>query len=201
MRSRFTNFIPLSLLLLVYLQLVTATATNYTIDDTYGDLRTGQKVVYKPSDLWGTQTCTGCAILPDPSQMMNGTYHEATWNPGDSQLSMSINFSGELYITLIIYLILIYILLGTAIFVFFTLVDNIALYLPTVTTTTAVNFTLDKIPFGQFKYSPQRREKFLFQSLVFAQDGLVDGNHTLVIFGPPKSGPGIYVNFDYAVYT
>jgi hypothetical protein len=98
MRSRFANFIPLLLLPAVYLQLATATATNYTIDDTNGDERTGQKVVYQPSILWGTQMCNGCAILPDVSQIMNGTYHEATSHAGPAQLNITINFSGELFV-------------------------------------------------------------------------------------------------------
>jgi len=94
MGSLAANFILLSLPLAVYVQAAIVT-TNYTIDDTFGDSRTGQKVLYQPSDLWGDQTCLGCAILPDASKMINGTYHEATWNPGRPQLNVTINFSGE----------------------------------------------------------------------------------------------------------
>lgn len=91
--------------------------------------------------------------------------------------------------------------LGTAIFVFFTLVDNPTVYIPGITTLTAVNFTLDKMPPRQFRYTPQKTQGFLFQSLVFAQNDLPGGNHTLFISGPSNTDTSIYVNFDYAIYT
>lgn len=93
------SFILLSFFLAVHFLPVITTPRNYTIDDTFGDSRTGQMAVYKPSTLWGNQTCYGCAILPDTAQMMNGTYHEATWNPGKPQLSITINFNGKLLVS------------------------------------------------------------------------------------------------------
>lgn len=96
MRSRCTSFVPLSLLLAPYIQLVNAVAKNYTIGDTIGDHRTGQKVLYQPRKLWGTQACQNCSILPDVARIGAGTYHEATSAVDPSHLSITMNFSGEL---------------------------------------------------------------------------------------------------------
>ncbi|KAF5330569.1 hypothetical protein D9619_005255 [Psilocybe cf. subviscida] len=183
MRSRCTSFVPLSLLLAPYIQLVNAVAKNYTIGDTIGDHRTGQKVLYQPRKLWGTQACQNCSILPDVARIGAGTYHEATSVQDPSQLNITMNFS------------------GTAIYAFFTLVDNQALF-PQVTTLTSVDFFLDGNPLQPpFQYVPTEQHKFVYQHPVLVKDGLDNRDHTLVISGFPKGGPPIYINFDYALYT
>lgn len=92
-----TCVVTFPLLLSVYAQFATAVATNYTIDDTSGDERTGQMVVYRPQQLWADQNCEDCAILPDVSQMMDGTYHAATSQAdGSDELRIVINFTGEM---------------------------------------------------------------------------------------------------------
>lgn len=92
-------------------------------------------------------------------------------------------------------------ILGTAIYVFFTLVDNPDAYVPGITTATAVNFTIDDMTFPPFAYNPRKEEAYLFRSLVFAQNTLPDGNHTLLISGPANGNESVYINFDYAIYT
>lgn len=95
MLSPFTDFINLSFVLAAYIQLVNATATNYTIDDTNGDERTGEQVVYHPTSQWNVQTCKNCPTHLDVSKFMNGTYHAAASDSDAANLSITMNFSGE----------------------------------------------------------------------------------------------------------
>lgn len=96
MHNHFINFlIFLSSLVGVYFQLVTAKATNYTIDDTNGDNRTGEKVAYQPSDPWRIQTCKNCTIRPEVTQFEDRTYHEAISGLDPTNLNITIRFKGE----------------------------------------------------------------------------------------------------------
>ena len=85
----------LFLLFLLAVQNVVIAATNQTIDDTLGDLVTGIRPIYSPSEgVWEDATCKGCAIQPDPSLAFDGTWTAATYNPTIST-SIELNFKGE----------------------------------------------------------------------------------------------------------
>ena len=75
-----------------------ANTVNRTIDDSYGDSQTGQLVVYLPEvDIpWHNQTCGGCAIRPDVSQVFMGTYTAATYHPGrPPNMNITMQFNGK----------------------------------------------------------------------------------------------------------
>ena len=72
--------------------------SNQTIDDQLGDSVTGHVPNFW-SDItnpWGTQTCGGCAIKPDVTQVYNGTYSAATYHPDLGALGVRMQFTGML---------------------------------------------------------------------------------------------------------
>lgn len=60
-------------------RVVDASLVNITVDDTYGDLRTGNKWTYNPPDWWRNSSdsrCTSdCTPGLDLTRTMNGTFH------------------------------------------------------------------------------------------------------------------------------
>ncbi|KAK0470964.1 hypothetical protein IW261DRAFT_1671737 [Armillaria novae-zelandiae] len=80
---------PLATALFLLLHLiVSGKLINHTIDDTLGDELTGVKVKYSPVSqpsnasalVWkNALQCIDCAILPDRSSAMNGTWTSATY--------------------------------------------------------------------------------------------------------------------------
>jgi hypothetical protein len=63
---------------------------NISIDDTYGDLTTGQKPIYQPSGPWFTPSCgESCIVDPQPSasSAFDGTWTAATYDPSNSSYS------------------------------------------------------------------------------------------------------------------
>ncbi|KAJ7650803.1 hypothetical protein FB45DRAFT_732028 [Roridomyces roridus] len=168
--------------------------TNRTIDDTNGDSVTGAVPVYTPEAVWDGPSCNGCAILPNRAQTFDGTYHAATYNSGLRDMEISMSFTGASPCSSRSLAIKRF--AGVAIYVFFILANHVA---DGITTTTAANFSIDGTYRGTFNHTPSTSTDFEFDALVFAQTGLENATHTLVI---STQGPNdIYVNFDYAKYT
>lgn len=71
-------------------------ALNATIDDSYGDSRTGFLPEYQPIDAWQTgHNCSSCGNTPDDrTQIHNGTWHYAT-STTVSRPNVTVNFQGE----------------------------------------------------------------------------------------------------------
>ena len=89
-------------------------------------------------------------------------------------------------------------IIGTAIYVFFVLFNQVK---NGATTLTEANFTVDGNPPLLFRHVPNATVTDpLFNQLVFQQQDLENTQHTLVI---STSGvhDNVYVNFDYAIYT
>lgn len=93
---------------LFFLPFVLASLVNVTIDDNFGDPRTGTQIIYLPPGTWNNGTkCSGCTH-PDPSQLYNGTWHDSTFDPqpsnNDSELSQiqtaSVTFNGQHFVCL-----------------------------------------------------------------------------------------------------
>ncbi|KAF9065715.1 hypothetical protein BDP27DRAFT_1154044, partial [Rhodocollybia butyracea] len=155
------------------------------IDDGFGDSVTGQKPVFLPTTpgIWANQDCTGCSIQPPTSDAFDGTYTAATYHPTTiSNISITFDF------------------IGTALYIFFILVNHTSS--SKVTATTVANFTLDGTLVGNFTHSPNSTlPDFQFNetALVFSTFGLENATHQMVISAssPEES---IFVNFDYALY-
>ncbi|KII86391.1 hypothetical protein PLICRDRAFT_288452 [Plicaturopsis crispa FD-325 SS-3] len=75
---------------------------NGTIDDKFGDARTGAQWAYLPDGAWNDGTnCPSCTAQPAASQAFMGSWHDGTFNvlPGSNNfpnqtLSASVNFNG-----------------------------------------------------------------------------------------------------------
>ncbi len=83
---------------LFYLLLLVSTTraglVNVTIDDTYGDLTTGQKPIYQPSGPWKGPSCTSCDIVPSAALALDGTWTAATYDPSLNNISITFSFTG-----------------------------------------------------------------------------------------------------------
>jgi hypothetical protein len=75
---------------------------NVTIDNKYGDPRTGAQFIFSPNGAWyDGPGCTTCQAQPDPSRAYNGTWVDSTFNTllGSNPFpkaipTASINFTG-----------------------------------------------------------------------------------------------------------
>ena len=77
-----------------------APLVNRTIDDTKGDLTTGRTPVYLPNGPWNGQSCSGCAINPDPSLAFDGTWSAATYNPSLNNINITFSFIGGNFLSM-----------------------------------------------------------------------------------------------------
>ncbi len=78
---------------------------NHTIDDTLGDELTGLQVNYSPAGqhsngsmlAWkNASQCSDCAIVPDRSLAMNGTWTGATYYPSLENVTAQLRFHGTI---------------------------------------------------------------------------------------------------------
>ncbi|KAF9037904.1 hypothetical protein BDP27DRAFT_1435521 [Rhodocollybia butyracea] len=97
---------------------------------------------------------------------------------------------------------------GTALYIFFILVNNVQSdvfsgIFSDIVTTTAANFTLDGVLVGTFTHLPDSTlPDFQFgpNALVFSTSGLKNAAHQMVISTSDLT-ESFFVNFDYALYT
>ncbi|KAL0062693.1 hypothetical protein AAF712_010457 [Marasmius tenuissimus] len=178
-------FYALSSILLSYP--LAKTVTRY-IDDSYGDLITGSRPKYHPTDstVWKNQTCgtaQGCYIVFDPQQSYNRTYTAATYGTRTNSTSIGFSFSFQ----------------GTSISVYFILANGN--YLPGTTTRTECNFILNGSLEGSYAWDePPDKKGAEYNVEVFRKEGLENWLHTLNV----ETGTypyDVYVAFDYAMYT
>jgi hypothetical protein len=87
---------------------------------------------------------------------------------------------------------------GTAIYVFFILVNHAG---DGITALTLANFTLDGTNPELYQHPPDLMRTYIdYNQLVYSKQDLVNAEHTLVI-STSDANYGVYVNFDYAIYT
>ncbi|KIK01258.1 hypothetical protein K443DRAFT_7013 [Laccaria amethystina LaAM-08-1] len=168
---------------------VTPHPSNRTIDDQFGDSVTGLKPDFWSSPYigpWDTQslgckqivaggfTVEDCPLALDATQAFMGTYSSTTRYAYQGPLGISMQFT------------------GTAIYVFFTLVDDTNLINPT-----SANFLVDDELLGTFTQPNETDVRY--KALVFYQTGLPNTLHKLNISN--IYNVSTYLNFDYAIYT
>lgn len=158
-----------------------ATLTNRTIDDEYGDEVTGLVPGYSPAAAWKQgSTCTSCYIHADTNQAYRGTWHDSTHTPGDAEpriISLSFN--------------------GTAIYAYCILANTVQY----TTTLTNLTFRLDGQGVGKnFVHVPTTSTDFQYNVPVYANESIANGQHLLEIEATGDTNSSL-VLFDYATYT
>ena len=159
---------------------------NRTIDDQKGDSVTGVVPLFLPAGTWNIgQNCTTCTIESghpiDPGQVFDGTWHDLThFGNGDSGV-VQVSFTGH------------------AVYVY-NLIMNILV--PGAYTTTNLTFLIDSDYVGSYMHIPTSNDstpKVFYQTLVYSNDTLEQGEHTLQMVASGSTTSLIL--FDYVMYT
>ncbi|KAK0184712.1 hypothetical protein F5146DRAFT_938126 [Armillaria mellea] len=168
--------------------IVAGQLVNHTIDDTLGDEKTGFHVNYTPAGqdsngnthVWKNRLqCSDCAIVPDPSLAMAGTWTGATHYPSLGNITAQLLFHGS---AIYVYLILCNYPKSTG------LVSDVV-----------CDFRLDGEVVGSYSHDNDGTYQFEYNVLAYSNASLSDEDHTLVM---ETTGTELsYLIFDYAVYT
>ncbi|KAI5115994.1 hypothetical protein M0805_009066 [Coniferiporia weirii] len=168
----------LAISLLVYFGLSRGILVNRTVDDELGDSVTGALPTYQGSWNYGP-TCQDCLEHLDPSFVFQGTWHEATWDPGDpSERMVNISFT------------------GSAVFVFIVLANIIFNDTHTIT---SLSFILDGETMGNFFHSPALSTDYEYNVPAYSNENLVNAPHYLTM--ETTGDFPTLVLFDYLVYS
>ncbi|KAM5542803.1 hypothetical protein V8D89_003764 [Ganoderma adspersum] len=171
-------------LLASFIPPTTAALVNVTVDDTYGNNDRTVIPTYTPNNSsWHlgspTEQCDVCAMKPsefDTSQIYDQTWHHATYFIG-IPVQVSVTFH------------------GTAVYVY----NVIPNYLKGTNTYVDLSFSIDGVTVGQFTHTPDSSSTILYNHLVYANTGLSNAVHTLVMSASGSKSSLIF--FDYLVYT
>ncbi|KAK0454154.1 uncharacterized protein EV420DRAFT_603796 [Desarmillaria tabescens] len=178
-----------TLLLLLLLNCIVARELfNHTIDDMLGDELTGFQVDYSPASqpsngselVWKNAShCNDCAIVPDHSLAMNGTWTGVTYYPSLGNTTARLAFHGS---AIYVYLIISNYPKSTG-FVSDAICD----------------FRMDGEVVGSYSHETDGSYHVQYDVLAYSNASLSDEDHTLLIetTGTEPS----YIIFDYAVYT
>ncbi|PIL31270.1 hypothetical protein GSI_05968 [Ganoderma sinense ZZ0214-1] len=162
--------------------LATATRTNRTIDDEKGDSVSGLLPEFSPPGAWhqGSTCGTACLVHLDPSQTLDGTWHDATYEPNDPEpRSITMRFN------------------GTAVYVYNVLANTVAY----ADTGTNITFALDGSPVGHYRHIPRNTTLFDYNVPVYSNGTLQNTEHQLVIQAAGAMQSPSLILFDYVVYT
>ncbi|KAL1952298.1 hypothetical protein VTO73DRAFT_1447 [Trametes versicolor] len=165
---------------------VSAALVNVTIDDTFGDESNGNQISYEPSTLWSVgQNCAGCTAHPDPTLVLNGTWHDSTYNETqNNDPSVQVSTAAAVFN-------------GTAVYVF------------CITTRSSVSpdgnsdmsFFIDGDLVGVFVQTPNGNTTYEYNIPVYVNESLPAGTHTIAIVNGQPGGSKSLVLLDYIVYS
>ncbi|KAF8345122.1 hypothetical protein F5887DRAFT_885429 [Amanita rubescens] len=195
-RQAFLNLLFLFLLVCT----VWARLVNISIDDTYGDLATGQKPVYQPtgsgSPWYYSANCVpgipGCYVAPDTSLAFNGTWTAGSYDPlsyNTTGINITLSFTG-----ISIWLFFIISNTGNA-----TASTGSNIQTFSEAFDTACNFTLDGNDMGSFFHRTNGTPAIQYNASIFNATGLDNSQHELVIWTKGVNQTNLI--FDYAIYT
>ncbi|KAF8209145.1 hypothetical protein K438DRAFT_1451331, partial [Mycena galopus ATCC 62051] len=157
---------------------------NRTIDDVDGDSVTGALVQYLPAvpasngPLWFNQTsCSDCADIPDATFTFDNTWSAAVYTADVGSMSLSMPFTGN------------------AIYVFF-VIPNFTAGLASAVLCT---FFIDGVAVGNFAHQSDGSGTFAYNTLVYQNTSIPQGDHTLLI--ETTGADTAVIIFDYVLYT
>ncbi|KAJ6481487.1 hypothetical protein C8R47DRAFT_982390 [Mycena vitilis] len=166
--------------------LVKGSSVNHTIDDFLGDSVTGELVQYLPQvpagqeQLWINQkSCATCADVPDATLAFDKTWSAARYLASVGSLSVNMKFK------------------GTAIYVFF-IIPNFAAN-SGLASAVLCDFFIDGAAVGSFNHQSDGSGGFVYDTLVYKNTNVPDGDHVLLI-ETTGADPALII-FDYAIYT
>lgn len=178
---------PIALALLLG-SLVLARLVNVTIDDTRGDERTGRMPEYTSVNHWNARNastqCPTCGARPDGTQAFDQTWHDETTFPGQIPSNVSFSFN------------------GTILYIYCILADNFDVTVEHKDTRLAFYLDHSPEPIKQFHHAPDLTVYgFIYNQLVFKDDTLSAGEHTMLVSNWADGESGSLVLFDYAIYS
>ncbi|KAF8061019.1 hypothetical protein FPV67DRAFT_1512485 [Lyophyllum atratum] len=163
-----------------------AALQNITIDDTFGDPLSGQKIVYQPAGAWNTIDCVPCTARPDTALAFNGTWHDGTFYPApgsndfpNTPLSASVTFN------------------GTAVYVICILARTTA----TPFGDSNMTFVIDGNVADTFVKPAPGTTGFDYNVTVYSNPSLEPGTHTITIQNGHVNGPKSIMIIDRIIYT
>ena len=181
-------FVLLAWIAMFWTNLALASPANVTVDDQGVDERTGLAPIYTgPNDVndgsWLVANASVMGVAqPDASQAHNGTWHDATYHPGDAS-PRTVEFG----------------FVGTDVYAYFILGNGIP-PVPLVTALTNLSFHVDNVFETTFEHAPDfSNSNYEYNVLGFSKTGMVNTAHQLQI--QTTTGNASLVLFDYLVYT
>ncbi len=161
-----------------------SSAVNVTVDDEYGDQNSHLAPRFLPLGAWShSADCVGCALnstFIDTGRVMNASWHDTTYYPGNKTREISIDF------------------VGTAVYVYHIIVNRPPN--PWITVFTNLSFLIDNVIVGNYTHNlDPDGPPILYDVPVYVNRNLTNEKHTLRI---QSGGPNItLVLFDYIQYT
>ncbi|KAF8238444.1 hypothetical protein L208DRAFT_1355266 [Tricholoma matsutake] len=157
---------------------------NVTIDDYFGDSKTGSQITYLPVGAWVYgPSCPNCAAHPEPKNAHLGTWHVGTFNGSGKHDAPLLSATVPFY--------------GSAIYVYCIVSDTDT----SSSVYSDLTFQIDFLPVGTFAWSSLSRNVIQYNALVFAHESLSMSNHTLIIQKGQLGGSKSAIMLDYIVYS
>ncbi|KAF9456999.1 hypothetical protein BDZ94DRAFT_1176523 [Collybia nuda] len=178
---------PLLIVILSFICAPTqALVTNYTIDDSSPDPRTGNSIVYSPDTSWNSATlCQGaggpssCNAQPDKSAVSGGTWHECTFMREKNNFPLTATVQFE----------------GIAVYVYCVLAPESTFGISDMT------FTLDGEDMDQFTQEAPADVDYQYNVLVFSRFALSPGSHELKISNGKLNAKKSFIILDRIIYS
>ena len=171
--------LPVTIILLGIVSPGISFLVNRTVDNKNGDEVTHVMPSYGGEWEEG-DTCSSCRINSknvNVSRAFDGTWHDATYNPGQPERVISFVFD------------------GTAVYAFAILANHV----PSTTTFTNLTFHIDGMSVGSFTHWPDSSTDILYNVSVFNQSNLPSSLHEFEIHMGGSTAS--LMLFDYIVYT
>ncbi|KAF8060947.1 hypothetical protein FPV67DRAFT_314819 [Lyophyllum atratum] len=168
-----------------------AVLVNVTIDDTLGDFENGRQIIYIPDGEWNVgPSCRACSATPKLEQ---NRIHDGTWHDGEAN-KISHDTNPQQVEQPLLAVVPFY---GSAIYVYCILANTET----SPNGNSDMTFLIDSQYAGEFVRQPSGDNTFEYNALVFHNQSLSHGNHTLTIQNGHIGGPKSLVILDYVVYS
>ncbi|KZV79020.1 hypothetical protein EXIGLDRAFT_846928 [Exidia glandulosa HHB12029] len=160
---------------------------NLTIDDTYGDARSGARPHYQSPTFWSPRAegdeCGDCLVI-DFTQLFNHTFHDYTTLAGEIPPNVSFSFN------------------GTAVWIYCVLANTVAQLGSNTETHLVFYLDAELEPVARFDRLPTNDIGLLYNQVVYENNALAPGEHRLSISSPSTAGGSASLFlFDYVLYT